>query len=53
MRRELFMEKLNPEKFSQRLQKMNRYLDFIPMEKKTGKEKTSILKAYGKAFPDD
>jgi hypothetical protein len=32
-RRDLLMGKLNPEKFSQRLQEMNRYLDFIPMEK--------------------
>jgi hypothetical protein len=28
-RRDLFMGKLNPEKFSQRLQDLNRYLDFI------------------------
>jgi hypothetical protein len=33
-RRYLFMGKLNPEKFSQRLQDLNRYLDFIPIEKK-------------------
>jgi hypothetical protein len=33
MRRDLFMGKLNPEKFSQRLQDLNRYLDFIPIEK--------------------
>jgi hypothetical protein len=31
MRRDLFMGKLNPEKFSQRLQDLNRYLDFIPI----------------------
>jgi hypothetical protein len=30
-RRDLFMGKLNPEKFSQRLQDLNRYLDFIPI----------------------
>jgi hypothetical protein len=53
MRRDLFMGKLNPEKFSQRLQEMKRYLDFIPMEKNTGKDKTPIMKAYGKVFPDD
>jgi hypothetical protein len=35
-RRDLFMGKLNPEKFSQRLQDMNKYLDFIPIEKSTG-----------------
>jgi hypothetical protein len=33
MRRDLFMGKLNPENFSQRLQDLNRYLDFIPIEK--------------------
>jgi hypothetical protein len=37
MRRDLFMGKLNPENFSQRLQDLNRYLDFIPIEK-TNKE---------------
>jgi hypothetical protein len=53
MRRDLFMGKLNPEKFSQMLQEMNRYLDFIPMGKSTGKEKIPIVKAYGKSLPDD
>jgi chromosome condensin MukBEF ATPase and DNA-binding subunit MukB len=38
-------EKINPEKFSQRLQEMNRYLDFS-----TGKEKRKNVKAYGKAL---
>jgi hypothetical protein len=33
MRRDLFMGRLNPEKFSQRLQDLNRYVDFIPIEK--------------------
>jgi hypothetical protein len=33
MRRDLFMGKLNPEKFSQRLQDLDRYLDFITIEK--------------------
>jgi hypothetical protein len=32
-RRDLFMGKLNPEKFSQRLQDLNKYLDYIPIEK--------------------
>jgi hypothetical protein len=32
-RRDLFMGKLNPEKFSQRLQDLNRYFDLIPIEK--------------------
>jgi hypothetical protein len=31
MRRDLFMGKLNPENFSQRLQDLNNYLDYIPM----------------------
>jgi hypothetical protein len=52
-RRYLFMGKLNPEKFSQRLQEMNRFFDFIPMEKNTGKDKNPISKAYGKALPGD
>jgi hypothetical protein len=51
MRIDTFMEKLNLDKFSQRLQEMNRYLDFIPMRKNRGKN--SIMKAYGKALPDD
>jgi hypothetical protein len=33
MRRDLFMGKLNPEKFIQRLEEMNKYLDYIPIEK--------------------
>jgi hypothetical protein len=33
MRRDIFMGILNPEKFSQRLQDLNRYLDFIPIKK--------------------
>jgi hypothetical protein len=51
MRGDLFMVKLNPEKFSQRLQDLNRYLDFIPIEKTNDKEK--IIKAYGKSLPED
>jgi hypothetical protein len=51
MRRDLFMGKLNPEKFSQRLQYLNRYLDYIPIEKKSEKDK--IIKAYGKSLPED
>jgi hypothetical protein len=53
MRRDLSMGKLNPEKFSQRLQEMNRYLDFIPMDKNTGKDKIPTVMAYGKALPDN
>jgi hypothetical protein len=41
-RRYLFMGKFNPEKCSQRLQEMNRYLDFIPMENNTGKIKPQL-----------
>jgi hypothetical protein len=40
MRRYLFMGNLNPEKFSQRLQDLNRYLDFIPIEITTLSDKT-------------
>jgi hypothetical protein len=50
MRRDLFMGKLNPEKFSQRLQDLNKYLDCIPIERKTMADKTH--KAYGKSLPD-
>jgi hypothetical protein len=35
MRRNLFMGKLNPEKFSQRLEEMNKYLDYISIKKLT------------------
>jgi hypothetical protein len=52
-RRDIFMGKLNPEKFSQRLQETNKYLDFIQMEKSTGKEKITLVMAYGKSLPDD
>jgi hypothetical protein len=45
-RRDLFMGKLNPEKFNQRLQDLNRYLDFIPIKKTSDSNK--ITKAYGK-----
>jgi hypothetical protein len=34
MRRDLFMGRPNPEKFSQRLHDLNRYLDYTPIEKK-------------------
>jgi hypothetical protein len=42
------MEKVNTDKFSQRLQDMNNYLDFIPIGKSTERDKTQ--KAYGKAL---
>jgi hypothetical protein len=48
MRRDFFMGKLNPETFSQRLEEMNKYLDYIPIEKCNRKGM-----AYGKSFPDD
>jgi hypothetical protein len=51
MRRDIFMVKLNPEKFSQRLQDLNRYLDFIPIEKTSDNQK--ITKSYGKSLPED
>jgi hypothetical protein len=50
-RRNLFMGKLNPEIFSQRLQDLNRYLDLIPIEKTSDNHK--ISKAYGKSLPED
>jgi hypothetical protein len=48
MRRDVFMGKLNPEKFSQRLEELNKYLDYIPIEKSNPKRM-----AYGQSFPDD
>jgi hypothetical protein len=45
------MGKLNPEKFSQRLQDLNMYLDFIPIEKTS--DSLYITKAYGKSLPED
>jgi hypothetical protein len=51
MRRDLFMGKLNPEKFSQRLQDLNKYFDYIPIERTTMTDKTK--KAYGKSLKDD
>jgi hypothetical protein len=50
-RRDLFIGKLNPEKFSQILQDLNRYLDFIPIEKTSDSNK--ITKGYGKSLPED
>jgi hypothetical protein len=50
-RRDIFMGKLNPEKFSQRLQDLNNYLDNIPIEQTTLTDKTK--KAYGKSLPED
>jgi hypothetical protein len=51
MRRDLFMGKLNPENFSQRLQDLNKYLYYIPIERKTLSDKT--IKTYGKSLPED
>jgi hypothetical protein len=45
---DLLMGNLNPEKFSQRLTEMNKYLDNIPIEKINPK-----IMACGQAFPDD
>ena len=47
-RRDLFMGKLNPEKLSQRLEEMNKYMDYIPNEKSNPKRMS-----YGKSLPDD
>jgi hypothetical protein len=43
-RRYIFMGKLNPEKFSQRLQDLNKYLNYIPIERTTFSDKT--IKKY-------
>jgi hypothetical protein len=51
MRRDLFMGRLNTENFSQRLQDLNRYLDYIPIEKTSDSNK--VTKAYGKSLPED
>jgi hypothetical protein len=51
MRRDLFVGELNPEKFSQRLQDLNTYLDYIPIERTRMADKTQ--KAYVKSLPDD
>jgi hypothetical protein len=45
------MGKLNPENFSQRLQDLNKYLDYIPIERTTLTDKTK--KAYGRSLPED
>jgi hypothetical protein len=37
--RDMFMGKLNPDNFSQRMQDMNKYLDFIPIEKVQGQKR--------------
>jgi hypothetical protein len=50
-RRDLFMGKLNPEKFIQRLQDLNRYLNFVSIEKTSNNHK--ITKACGKSLPED
>jgi hypothetical protein len=48
MRRDIFMGKLNPDKFSQRLEELNKYLDYIPIEKINPKRMAS-----GQSFPYD
>jgi hypothetical protein len=50
MRRDMFIGKLNPEKISQRLQDLNKYLDCIPIERTTMQDKTQ--KSYGSSLPD-
>jgi hypothetical protein len=51
MGKDLFMGRLNPEKFSQRLQDLNRYLIYIPIDKTSDSNK--VTKAYGKSLPED
>jgi hypothetical protein len=50
-KRDFFMGKLNPEKFSQRLQDLNKNLDYIPIEQTTLTDKTK--KESGKSLPED
>jgi hypothetical protein len=42
------MGKLNPEKLSQRLEELNKYLDYIPIERSNPKRM-----AYGQSLTDD
>jgi hypothetical protein len=51
MRRDLFMGIINLEKVSQRLQDLNTYVDYIPIEKTSDSKK--VTKAYGKSLPED
>jgi hypothetical protein len=51
MRRDIFMRKLNPEKLRQRLQDLNKYVDYIPIERATMAYRTQ--KSYGNSLPDD
>jgi hypothetical protein len=51
MIRYLFKGKFNPEKISKRLQDLNNYLDYIPIERKTLTDKPK--KAYGKSLPEN
>jgi hypothetical protein len=46
MRRDLFMGKLNPEKFSQRLKDLNNYLDYIPIERTTLTYKSKHMESH-------
>jgi hypothetical protein len=51
MKKDFFMGKLNQEKISQRLQDLNKYLDYIPIERTTMADKTQ--KSYGRSLLDD
>jgi hypothetical protein len=51
MRRYIFMGKLNNEKFSQILQDLNKYLDYIPIERTALVDKT--IMSYGKSLLED
>jgi hypothetical protein len=50
-RRDIFMGKLNQEKFSQRLQDLNKYSDYIPIERTALADKT--IKAYRNSLLED
>jgi hypothetical protein len=50
-RRDLFMGRLDQEKFRQILQDLNRYLDYIPIEKTSDSKK--VTKSYGKSLLED
>jgi hypothetical protein len=51
MRRDIFMGRINPEKISQRLQDLTRYLNYIPIEKTS--DSLKVTKACGKSLPED
>jgi hypothetical protein len=50
MIRDIFLRNLNPDKLSEILRDMNKYLYYIPIERTTVADKTK--KAYGNSLPD-